>query len=225
MEEANGITLVVLICATLAVVAILCRPNPRARRQALAAEAQRLGLEFSPYSDPYLARCFGFLNQLAKGDNRYALNVLFGNFRGYAVQAFDYHYETYHRDSDGSRETRDHYFSCLVLTLEKAFPELTIAREGFLSKVAQALGYEDIDFESNEFSQAFCVRCKDKKFAYDFCNARMIDWLLFNRDLVIELEGTTLAITFPECILPSYIERNLERLVQLRLFMPKYLFS
>jgi hypothetical protein len=150
---------------------------------------------------------------------------LFGNFRTYPIHAFDYHYETHSTDSKGNRQTHHHHFSCLILTLDKAFPELTIAAEGFFSKIAQSLGYDDIDFESHEFSRKFCVRSKDKKFAYDFCHARLMEYLLLNQDLAIELEGMALAIVFSGCLEPAQIEQNLERLVQLRLFMPKYLFS
>jgi hypothetical protein len=39
-------------------------------------------------------------------------------------------------------------------------------------------GYGDIKFESAEFSKTFCLRTPDKKFAYDACNAKMIEYLL-----------------------------------------------
>lgn len=197
----------------------------RKRREAFAALAQRLGLMFSAYRDPDMAKRFVFLDKLAQGSNRYAFNTLWGNFRNYAIYAFDYHYETYSRDSKGHRQTNDHYFSCLILMLEKPFPELTIAREGFLSKIAQGLGYDDIDFESHDFSKTFCVRSKDKKFAYDFCHARVLEFLLQNQDLTIEVEAHALALTFPRRLDPLSVEHNLNRLVQLREFMPKYLLG
>ena len=105
------------------------------------------------------------------------------------------------------------------------FPELIITREGVFSKIAQAFGYDDIDFESHEFSRRFCVRSKDKKFAYDVCNARMIEYLLANDDLNIEIEGMALAIGFGDTLAPERIEPNLQRLVQLRGLMPNYLFA
>ena len=219
------VVLVLLIIAGLFVAALLSARERRSRADDLAQAAERLGLMFSARADANMARHFGFLDKLNQGANRYALNIMFGNYRGHAVHIFDYHYETYSRDSDGDRQTHDHYFSFLVLTLERDFPELIIAPEGVLAKIAQALGYEDIDFESAEFSRTFCVRCKDKKFAYDFCNAQMMEYLLFNKDLAVEVEGPVLAIGFPFCLAPSRIEQNLERLIQLRLFMPKYLFE
>lgn len=195
------------------------------RREALAMLAQRLGMMFEPARDYQMAERFAFLNKLAQGSNRYAFNTLWGNYREHAVYAFDYHYETHSRDSEGRQQTDDHYFSCLILMLQRPFPELTIAREGLLSKIAQGLGYDDIDFESNEFSKTFCVRSKDKKFAYDFCHVRMMEYLLQNQDLAIEVEGTALAIAFGSRLDAAQVEHNLNRLVQLRALMPKYLFS
>lgn len=197
----------------------------RKRREALHATALRLGLAFVPDRDPTLAQQFAFLNKLARGLNRYAYNRLHGRWKGHPIQSFDYHYETHSTDSKGRSQTDHHHFSVLILSLEKAFPELTICREGFFSKIAQAVGFADIDFESTEFSKRFCVRSKNKKFAYDFCNAQMIEHLLTHQDLDIEVEGNALALAFARCLRPEEIEPHLEELVQIRLLMPNYLFE
>jgi hypothetical protein len=172
-----------------------------------------------------LARRYNFLDKLRTGDNRYAFNALSGNHQGHEVTAFDYHYETHSTDSKGHRQTHHHYLSVFILHLPVSFPELVIGREGFFSKVAQAFGYDDIDFESHEFSRKFCVRSKNKKFAYDVCHARMMEYLLANDDLTIEIDGDALAITFNSRLHPERIEPNLDRLVALRSLMPDYLFS
>jgi hypothetical protein len=91
--------------------------------------------------------------------------------------------------------------------------------------VLQAFGYDDIDFESHEFSRKFCVRSKDKKFAYDVCHARMIEYLLANDDLNIEIENMTLALAYSGVLKAEEIEPNLRRLVEVRELMPKYLFA
>jgi hypothetical protein len=195
------------------------------RREAFANLAARLGLSYSAAHDRELAERYEFLDRLAQGSNRYAYNILNGGFQGHAITTFDYHYETHSTDSKGHRQTHHHHFSFFILRLERAFPELTIAREGVFSKIAQAFGYDDIDFESHEFSRKFCVRSRDKKFAYDICHARMIEYLLANDDLSIEIEDTVLAIGFAGCLDPEQIEPNLHRLVQLRTLMPNYLFA
>lgn len=197
----------------------------RKRREVLFELAVRLGLDFSPAHDSQLADGYSFLNKLAQGSNRYAYNVLSGNHHGHPVLAFDYHYETHSTDSKGHRQTHHHNFSFFILRLPKLFPELKIYREGFGSKIAQAFGFDDIDFESAQFSREFCVRSCDKRFAYDVCNSQMIEYLLANRDLNIEIEANALALAFSTCLASEEIEENLERLLQIRQLMPEYLLS
>lgn len=102
---------------------------------------------------------------------------------------------------------------------------MIIVPEGFFSKIAQAIGYDDIDFESHEFSRKFCVRSRNKKFAYDVCNARMIEYLLSNTNLSIEIEGRVLAVSFNRKLTPERIEPNLNRLITVRSLLPDYLFT
>jgi len=194
------------------------------RREGMAVLAARLGLSFNAGEDYELPERFAFLKQLAEGSNRYAFNILSGQYKENDVLAFDYHYETYSYDKNG-RHTNDFYLSFLILTLPAVFPELKISHEGLLSKLAQAFGYDDIDFESAEFSKTFCVRSPDKKFAYDVCNARMIEYLLANQDLSLEIECNALAMVFTRQLAVEKIELDLQRLEEIRLRLPEYLFT
>ena len=197
----------------------------RQRREALFQLAQRLNLGFEPGQDHGIASRFSFLKQLAQGDNRYATNILSGNYQQNEILAFDYHYETTSTDDKGNRTTTDHWFSFFILTLPASFPDLTIRREGFFTKVAAVFGYGDINFESAEFSKTFCVRSPDKKFAYDVCNAQMMEYLLANRDLSLEIENDALALAFTNRLSVEQIEFNLQRLVEIRSRLPEYLFT
>lgn len=194
--------------------------SARKRREAMWALATRLGLRFDPAKDRSLARRYRFLDKLRRGSNRYAYNVLSGNYQGHDVMAFDFHYQT-----GSGKDTHHYHFSFFILHLTAAFAELVIGPEGVFSKIAQAVGYDDIDFESHEFSSKFCVRSADKKFAYDVCNARMIEYLLSNRDFGMEIESNVLAISFDRKLAPEAIEPNLNRLITIRSLMPDYLFS
>jgi len=197
----------------------------RKRQQGLLALAQRLNLDFNPGTDYSLADRFGFLKQLAQGENRYAINALSGTYQQNKVLAFDYHYETHSTDSKGNRTTQHHWFSFFILTLPAPFRDLTIRRENFFTKVAEVFGYQDINFESAEFSKTFCVRSPDKKFAYDVCNAKMMEYLLANHDLSVEIENQALALAFNTCLSVEQIESNLQRLVEIRSRLPEYLFT
>ncbi|MHC4520751.1 MAG: hypothetical protein ACYTAS_19350 [Planctomycetota bacterium] len=206
--------------ALIAVVAIIAHIAAKQRREAMRALADRLGLRFNPGRSRDLARRYEFIDRMRAGRNRYAFNILSGNYQGHDVILFDYHYKT-----GSGKNTHHHYLSFFILRLPISVPELAIGPEGFFSKIAQAVGYDDIDFESHEFSRKFCVRSRDKKFAYDVCNAQMIEYLLSNTDLTMEMELDSLAISFHRRLSPQQIEPNLQRLIAVRSLMPDYLFA
>jgi hypothetical protein len=223
--DAMPVLVFALVLALIIVGVIMGAIAARKRREAFTVLASRLGLTFSSERDREIPARFKFLDKLAQGSNRYAYNILSGQYSGHPVLVFDYHYETHSTDSKGRRRTHHHHFSFFILTLERRFPELTITGEGIFSKLAQAVGYDDIDFESHEFSRKFCVRSADKKFAYDVCHARMMEYLLANDDLSIEIDESALAIGFARTLAAEAIEPNLQRLVQLRALLPNYLFT
>jgi hypothetical protein len=212
--------LIVGFVAIFIVVLVVGYINSLKRREAMAAVAAKLGLQFMPHKDRYMPKRYRFLDKLRRGSNRYAYNVLSGSYQGHEVLIFDYHYKT-----GSGKNTHHYYFSFFILQLPASFPELIIVPENIFSKIAQAVGYDDIDFESHEFSRKFCVRSKNKKFAYDVCNARMIEYLLSNTDLSIEIEERALAISFNSRLAPDKIEPNLNRLITVRSLLPDYLFT
>ena len=211
---------IVLFVGVMIVVAVFSMLNDKRRREEIAALAAKLGFGFDPHKSREMAGRFQFLNRLNEGSDRYARNILSGRLRGHDVLAFDYHYKT----SDG-KNTHHYNFSFFVLMLPQYFPELIIGRESLLSKIAQGLGYDDIDFESHEFSRTFCVRSPNKKFAYDICHPKMMEYLLGNRDLAMEIEHRVLALAFDKCLSPSEIEHKFGRLLEIRDLLPKYLFE
>lgn len=219
------LTLFLVVAVLVVAGAIYGSIQARKRREGLFALAQRLNLRFNPDSDYELASQYGFLKELNRGDNRYAANVLSGSYQGKDVLAFDFHYETHSTDSKGHQQTQHHWFSLLIMTLPAAFPVLTIRREGIFTKIAEVFGYQDIKFESAEFSKNFCVRSPDKKFAYDVCNAKMIEYLLGNRDLSVEIENQALAFVFGSRLSVEQFENDLQRLVEIRTRLPDYLFT
>ena len=189
-------------------------------REALRAQAARLGLRFSPDKSRDLARRYEFLKHMRTGRDRYAHNILDGTYRGYPVTAFDYHFVT-----GSGKNTQHHYLSFYIHHLPISVPELTIGPEGFFSKIAQAIGYDDIDFESHEFSRKFCVRSRDKKFAYDICHTGMMEYLLDNQDLTLEMERDTLAFSLAKRLSPETVETDLGRLLELRRLIPDYVVN
>ena len=214
----------VAVVAFVIIAAIYNVMAQRKRREGLFELAQRLNLNFDGGRNFGIEARFGFLKQLAQGDDRYATNLLSGSYEQNEILAFDYHYATYQTDKSGTHK-QDHWFSFFILTLPAVFPDLTIRPENFFTRVAEVFGYQDIQFESAEFSRTFNIRSPDKKFAYDVCNAKMMEYLLANRDLSLEIENNALALGFNTRLSIEQIESNLRRLIELRSLLPEYLFT
>ena len=225
----NDDTLVVYIIGGIIVLALLGAIAKwwweRRRRQAFRAIAERLGLRFNHHRDYALADRLGFLNRLARGSKRYAFNVIQGVYQDQPVLCFDYHYETYSRSSKGRRQTHHHYMSVYLLKHPVDFPELEIYPRTLIHRIGQALGFSDIQFESVDFSKAFVVKSAERRFAYDVCHPRMMEFLLQHSDLNIEIEAHCIAICYDRRQKPEEVQPHLDTLVQIRELMPGYLYA
>ncbi len=196
-----------------------------ARRDFWARWAGERGWTYDHGKDYGIADYFGFVNKLNNGDDRYAQDVLQGRWNDRQAVAFSYHYETEETDSEGERETTDHWMWVTAIQLEREFPELQIAPEHMGKRFVHAFTNSDIDFESVEFSRAYEVKSRDKKFAYDFCNSAMIEFLIANKGATLELEGSWLVTYGNRKLSLENIEPNLMFLSQTRELMPRYLFQ
>lgn len=76
-----------------------------------------------------------------------------------------------------------------------AMPGVEIRPEGLGDRLAAAAGWDDIDFESVEFSRRFHVQSQDKRFAFQLIDARMVEALLaMPRSLHAAVGGPWLAV-------------------------------
>ena len=125
---------------------------------------------------------------LRNGSNRYAYNILRGRLRERSFVAFDYHYQTTSTDSKGRTQTHHHHFSAAIVDSEIPLKELIIRPETFGDKLAGFFGWDDIDFESAEFSRRFYVKAPDRKWAYDVIHQRTMEFLLGQPKVSIEFD-------------------------------------
>lgn len=204
--------------------------DQKKRSAEMAYMAKKMGMRMDRAFDRRMHSVHRFLRKV-KGSRRYALNVISGQCQGHSVTIFEYHYQRYFKckSYEFSKYIEHNYLSFFVLDLESEFPVLTVKEERpvskLLARIADAIGRGDIDFESHEFSEKYDVRGHDKKFAYDFRNTKMMEYLLKQTSVPIEVEKTALAICFPQGIERADIEPRLKHLVNIRNRMPDYLFA
>ena len=159
------------------------------RQMALSAWAHARDFTFMADETRALEHQFHDFKILRTGSNRYAYNVMMGDRDGRGVWAFDYHYETYSTDSKGNRQTHHHHFSALIVDSGLYLKPLTIRAETFFDKMKGVFGFDDIDFESAEFSRKFYVTAKEKRWAYDVIHQETMEFLMESPRFAIELEG------------------------------------
>jgi hypothetical protein len=160
------------------------------RRQEMAGWAQANGLKFLPENDHSVWMRYKGFHCLQRGDNRYAYNVMLGTAGKRVTCGFDYHYETHSTNNKGQRQTHHHYFSALVVDAGLPLKPLYIRPEGFLDKVTEFVGIDDIDFESAEFSQKFYVKSPDRRWAYDVLHQKTMELMLTYPRFDIEFQGS-----------------------------------
>jgi len=154
------------------------------RRKALRAWAVRNGLSFDPSHDGSMDERFPDFGCLHQGGDRYGYNCMIGPQRGRTVLAFDYHYET-----GSGKDRTSHHFSAVILASGVPLKPLHIRSEGFFDRVGEFFGFDDIDFESAEFSREFRVTSPDRRWAYDVIHARMMAYLLAAPRMSIQFDS------------------------------------
>jgi hypothetical protein len=193
------------------------------RRQVLAAFAAANGLVYHQ-EDP-----FGLLSErfalLQRGDGRGVENVLDGEWRTVPIRAFDYWYHEESTDAKGHTSRSTYRFDCVMSPIEAAFPALTIDPENVLTLLADHLAMHDIEFELEEFNQAFNVKGADRRFASAFIDQRMMSWLLADGiDHGYEVVGDRL-LCFRRQVSPAEIPALLDTMAGFRAQIPQVVFS
>ena len=159
--------------------------------------AARLGFTFDPGDDQGHDDEYAQFAIFQRGHSRAAFATLRGELelfgRPCAVVAGDYRYKT-DSGSGKNRSTTTHTFSFLIVHPPWPSPSLVIRPEGVFDKLKGAFGFDDIDFESEQFSRAFWVQSDDKRFAYDVLHPRMMEFLLAVRPPMLEIEHGALCV-------------------------------
>lgn len=167
-----------IVFAVGVVLAIYGHKREQERRAAMGGWAQTRGLFFEADKVRGFDKQYREFDCLRKGSNRYAFNIMAGEIEGLEAKFFDYHYETRSSDSKGNRRTTHHHFSAVILLSPFPLQPLVIRPEHIFDKLTAAFGWDDIDFESAEFSRRYHVKSPDKRWAYDVIHAPVMEMLL-----------------------------------------------
>ncbi|GAA1549118.1 hypothetical protein GCM10009804_01860 [Kribbella hippodromi] len=189
----QGSTWLILLLAVLIGVGIFYFNYIRAkkRRELFAGFAAQQGWSYLPVNNSLAGQWAG--TPFRTGDNWRVKNVLSGPYNGHPMVAFDYSYQTHSTDSKGRRTTTTHKYGVVVLQLPGALPHLEVTHEGiFGGAVANAFGFRDLQFESDQFNRAFRVKADDERFGHAVVTPRMMELLLARGEIGWRIEGNSL---------------------------------
>ena len=171
------------------------------RRKELIQWALSKGLTFSAEKDSFFDSRYPGFSCLQRGDSRYACNIMTGGIAGRVFLGCDYHYST------GSGKSRHHYeFSLVIVNSPILLEPLLIRPENFADKLAALVGFDDINFESAEFSKKFYVKAPNKKWAYDIIHPRMMEFLLSMPQFFIDFESLSVIVYRENLFSPADFE-------------------
>ena len=207
---------VVFAIAAVVVAYLISQAAREKRRQGWMALGTHLGLTYSPGDDRIETLPFDLLQ---RGDGRGIDHVLSGEHDGVDVRIFEFWY--YVTTYNGKTTTRTyHRFTCALAQVGLDAPHITIDREGFLSRVADHMGFRDIEFESEEFNRAMNIRCGDRRFASYLIDARMMEYLLPLDGWSFEVYGNR---TLASCgrLAPADVDQALAAVLSFREKIPR----
>jgi hypothetical protein len=169
----------------------------QARKAALGQLATSLGFRFEHDDNDAHDDEYAQFEIFRRGHSRTAKYTMRGRIDLFGasceVCAGDFRYKIT-TGSGKNRQTTTYLFSYLIVRPPWPSPTLLVRREGLFDKVKGAFGFDDIDFESEEFSRRFWVQSSDKRFAYDVLHPRMMEFLLRELDSAIDLEGGAICV-------------------------------
>lgn len=198
MNDGLAILLVIVMVGLAIAGAVYAYQQQKKRREALARLAARLGWSYDPDSYGPGDECAGF-SAFTRGHSRERFNSMSGSVEICGRRAGglmgDFRYKV--TSSNGkTTTTRTYTFSYLILDIPlPGVADLLIRPENLLDRFAGAIGFDDIDFESEEFSRKFHVKSPDRKFAYDVIHPRMMEFLMAGLPAAIHISGGRLCLT------------------------------
>lgn len=166
----------------------------RRRREAMARFAGSLNLTYDPAHDSDFPsqRLHSWFRQ---GRSQVAYNRIEGRRTiggtECALMMGDFRYVT----GSGKQRQVHHRSYVLIRPVWHGLPDLEIRTEHLFDKIGDALGFDDIDFESEEFSRKFMVKSGDKRFAYAVVHPRMMEFLIACDDFGVHMERGECLIT------------------------------
>ena len=180
-----------IVAVLFIIVTIASRRRERERTEALRRVAETAGLAFEPEADLAAVRSLGDVQLFARGHSRRVTNLMTGRAGGEQIAVFDY------RFTIGSGKSQHTTVQTVVVlpAVKRGLPDLQMAPENPVSRLAEAFGYQDIDIESSpEFSSRYILRGADEEAIRAALYPRATSYFAEHEGWTVEVQSGTVAI-------------------------------
>ncbi|GKT31537.1 Protein of unknown function DUF3137 like protein, partial [Aduncisulcus paluster] len=113
----------------------------------------------------------------SQGHSRTAQDVFNGSIGGHDFVSFQYSYKVT-TGSGEQQSTQTYEFMVTAIVTPPSSYRLEIRREGVFAGLARAVGFTDLEFESDEFNKKFKIKATPERFAYDVLNPRTMERIM-----------------------------------------------
>lgn len=186
----NGLILLFLLLVAMVGVGflIVSQHQEKQREEQMQAAAERMGFSFSE-GTLHLRDWLGHFRLFSQGHSRQVRNVMHREIHDIAATLFDYRYRT-----SSGKHHQTHQQTVLLLETERLqLPQFSLRPEGMFHKLAGALGYQDIDFETHPvFSENYLLRGDDEAKIRALFSRRVLSYYAQHTGLSTEGEAQQL---------------------------------
>ncbi|WP_430868144.1 hypothetical protein [Demequina aurantiaca] len=194
MEAIFALVFVMIVLLSVAAIggaiwfAIHRHKREKARRAALASYVTARGYGYLP---EYNERAQLFVsNPFGLGNNRRALDVVWGAVGGRPFETFAYRFETQTTNGQGQTQTQVHPYQVAWIPMPASVPTMRLTADGAFQRFFAKMGAKDLEVESHHFNERWKVWCADERIGHAVLTPALIDFMLApgwaGRSLVIE---------------------------------------
>ncbi|MDP8957421.1 MAG: hypothetical protein M3N24_10780 [Actinomycetota bacterium] len=153
------------------------RVRGKRRTQGFAAAATKMGARMAPDDAPRLSAMPFRLFRIGRG--REIQNVAVRQVDEYRVWTIDFlsWRETYNPQTSSTNRV-DYEHTCAIVEVPRGLPSVIIGREGFWSRIARAIGIDDVEIGDETFDRVFKVKSQDPPAARALLHQDLRSWLL-----------------------------------------------
>jgi len=208
--------LFILMAVAIGAFAVLSIRQDRKRKRLLRAWGRSRGFKVHDGKETgWDIRCPGF-QLFDRGHDRYSTMHLEGDLDGRPVRCVDYRFTTGSGD-----DAEKHRYGAVVLDMGTPVIPLQIRREHAFDRVGEFMGFNDIDFESAEFSRRFHVSSSDRKWAYDVIHGETMEYLMtLPAEVTVAFGMAEVAVFLPGSLTGHRCQQGLKIVRALRDLVP-----